>query len=109
MWSNTESGQIQRGPIQRASTVVSSTLHSTSGLVFSDEEKAESLAENFEKVHHLTEDDRDYETEKQVNKTYVEIMRENIDTDDIDLTSSKEIFKAIKKTKSKKAPGPDDI
>lgn len=88
---------------------VSSTLHSTNGLVFSDKDKAEALANNFERVHHLTEDDGDKATETKVNKTYIDIKNQNINLDDINLTSPREILKAIKKTQSKKAPGPDGI
>lgn len=85
------------------------TLHGPNGLVFTDTEKANVLAENFEQVHHLTENDGDVETETLINNTYEEIINTCVDKDDVKLTTPHEIVKAIKKTKSKKAPGPDGI
>ncbi|CAG5082715.1 Protein of unknown function [Cotesia congregata] len=39
------------------------TLHGPNGLAFSEVDKVNTLAENFERVHHLTENDGDDETE----------------------------------------------
>lgn len=85
------------------------TLHGPNGLVFSDSDKANVLAQNFEKVHHLTELDGDEDFEKIVQDTYNTIKSQPIDENSIQLTSPSEISQAIKKTKSTKAPGPDEI
>lgn len=85
------------------------TLNGPNGPVFTDNEKANVLAENFERVHHLTENFGDDDTENVVNHTYTEIKSEPIDINDVELTSPKEVLEAINKTKPRKAPGPDGI
>ena len=85
------------------------TLHGKSGLAFGDEEKAREIGDHFEQVHHITEDLGDYETERLVDNTYSNIKTKEILIEDINLTSPKEIKKIIQSTKSKKAPGYDEI
>ena len=85
------------------------SLHSERGLVFSNKEKANALATNFEKVHYLTENMSDYITERTVNKTYRYIKNKKINQETINLTSPKEIARAIKQTRPRKAPGVDGI
>ena len=85
------------------------TLHADTDLVYSDKDKAEALARNFEKVHHLTSHMSDEATERLTRDTCRYIEREQIDTDTIKLTTPREIQQAIKYTKPKKAPGKDNI
>ena len=85
------------------------TLHADTGLVFSDKDKAEALARNFEKVHYLTLNLGDEATEILTCDTYRHIKRKQIDTDTIQLVTPREVQQAIKYTKPKKAPGNDNI
>lgn len=84
-------------------------MHGTDGLVYTDKEKANTLASNFEKVHHLTENMGREDIKTMVNDTCRRIDGEIIDLESINYTSPKEIRAAIKKTRPKKAPGPDGI
>ena len=85
------------------------TLHGPRGLVFTDKEKADTLAEQFERVHHLTEDFGDEQTERAVHGVYNLVKGGEVLVDDIDYVSPREVKKIIKQTKSKKAPGNDGI
>lgn len=85
------------------------TLHGANGMVYTDEEKADELAYNFERVHHLTENLGDDNLEREVNSIYNQLKNLKINTNSIELTTTREIKSAIKKTKPKKAPGPDQI
>lgn len=85
------------------------TLHSKQGLVFSNIEKANTLADHFETVHHITEDMGDEETEEKASNAYEILFQTPTDVNEITLTSPREIAKAIQKTKPRKAPGPDGI
>lgn len=84
-------------------------LHGLNGLALSNEDRVEEIANNFEKVHRLTQDMSDYDTEKLINRKYREIRAKQIDKNDIVLVSPREIKKAVLRTKSKKAPGLDNI
>ena len=84
-------------------------LHGPNGLVYSDQQKAEVLADNFEKVHHLTENFGEDIFERKVAEEVQKIKETPVDLNEIKYVSPREIKKAIKKTKSKKAPGCDKI
>lgn len=84
-------------------------LHGPNGLVFSEQEKADLLAENFEKVHHQTEDFGDDETDSEVKLLYDKLVSEQVSAENIKFVSPSEVRKAIKSLKPKKAPGPDGI
>lgn len=86
-----------------------STLHGTQGLIFTNEDKAEALAENFAKVHNLTENLSDASTENEINTQYHTIIQKSPKSNEIKFTSPKEIISIIKNSKSRKAPGPDNI
>ena len=60
-----------------------STLHGTQRLAFSNKQKANVLAENFEKVHHLTENMCNSKLSRLVNTKYKEILHEEINCDNI--------------------------
>lgn len=85
------------------------TLHGTQGLAITNKQKANALAENFEKVHHLTELMGSRQIRRVVNATFNNTKEQNINNDDIQQTTANEIKNAIKKTRPKKAPGPDGI
>lgn len=85
------------------------TLHSATGLIFTDKEKSEAIADNFEKVHKQTENLSNTRTEKIVTTKYREIKKEPMNKDTIKLTSPNEIRNIIKTTRNNKAPGPDKI
>ena len=85
------------------------TLHDTQGLALSNKQKANALAENFEKVHHLTENMCNSKLSTLGNTKYKEILSEKLNYDEITLTCPAEIKLAIKNTRPKKAPGPDGI
>lgn len=85
------------------------TLHSTNGLVFEDKEKTEVIANQFEKVHTLTKDFSTYEFNREIKKKYKKILRKTFNEDEIDFIFPREIKKAIKSTKARKAPGLDGI
>lgn len=84
-------------------------LHGPTGLVFGSEEKANVLAQNFEKVHHLTQDFGDEETETKINAEYEKMKTSAVSLDEIKYVSPREVKNAIRNTKSKKAPGQDGI
>lgn len=67
-----------------------STLNRPNGLVFSNKEKANVLAENSEKAYHLTERD--------VNKTFTKAKNTRINVDKIIYVSPREVKKAIPQT-----------
>ena len=85
------------------------TIHSTQGLALSNKQKANALAEIFEKVHHLTENMGISRLSQLVNTKYREIRDKEINNENIVYVTPKEIMLAIKSTKPKKAPGPDGI
>ena len=84
-------------------------LHGPRGIVFTDREKANVLADQFERVHHLTEDFSDRETERMVRQEYKAVKESEIFLDEIEFIAPREVFKIIKLTKSRKAPGEDAI
>ena len=84
-------------------------IYGTQGLALSNKRKANALAENFEKVHHLTENMGKSRLSQLVNTKNREIQDKEINFDNIVYVTPKEIMLAIKSTKSKKAPGPDGI
>ena len=84
-------------------------LHDLNGLALSNEDRVAQIADNFEKVHHLTGDMGDYDNDRLIHKVYNEIQKKTIDKDQIEPTNPKEIRKVIKRTKPKKAPGLDNI
>lgn len=67
------------------------------------------LAENFELVHHLTEDLGDEETEKTVAETCTKLKTTITNLEEVKYVTPREIRIAVKNTKSKKAPGQDGI
>ena len=85
------------------------TLHGRQSLVLSNRQKADSLAENFEKAHHLTENMGNSRLSQLVNTKYREILDKGIINENIVCKTPKEIILAIKSTKRKKAPCPDGI
>ena len=85
------------------------TLHGPGGLVFTDEEKANVLAENLKKVHHLTVNLESADDERRVHEIYNNIKQTDVNVDEINFVSPKEVKKAIKRTKSKKAPSLGNI
>lgn len=85
------------------------TLHGPNGLVSSNEEKAETIADIFERVHYLTQDFSDKTTERTVNREFTFIQHTQINTDNIKPVTAKEIKTLLKKLKPKKAPGLDGI
>lgn len=74
-----------------------------------DEEKAEALANNFEKVHKLTEKMGDQTVTKDTEKLAGHIKNKTDTADDIQPTTPAEIKRIIKKFKNNKAPGADGI
>ena len=84
-------------------------LHGPRGVKYSDAEKAQVLAENFEKVHHLTEEFGNIETEQEVIDNVLDIEQSEIDLNEIKYVSPREVAKAIKNTRPKKAPGLDGL
>lgn len=78
-------------------------------LALSDDEKAEALAKNFEKVHTLTENFGDPKC-NEIIKNMAEIARnQQFENDKVLLTSPGEIKKILRKSKNRKAPGADNI
>lgn len=72
-------------------------------------EKAEALAKNFEKVHHLTENMGDPMCNEITTKLANLIRQEEAKEEERKMTTPTEIHKIIKKLKSGKAPGKDQI
>lgn len=85
------------------------TLHGPNGLVFTDSDKAEVLAEAFKKNHILTQDFGDEDHEKLVETKYEDIINSSNGNDEIKFISSREITSAIRHFKPRKAPGKDGI
>lgn len=85
------------------------TIHGTNGLALADSEKAEAIAEVFERVHRLTENLSDDHTENLINTKYKIIKHKEAEQNTIKLVSAKELKTIIKKLKPKKAPGIDNI
>ena len=85
------------------------TIHGTQSLALSNKQKANALAENFEKVHHLMENMGKSRLSQLVNTKYREIRDKEINNENIVYVTPKEIMLAIRSTKPKKAPGPDGI
>lgn len=85
------------------------TLHTKNGLVYDAQSKAEAIANIFQKTHNISEDMSGKATTKSVNNTYNTTLRQNIELEDLPLITTNEIKKAIKKTKSFKSPGHDNI
>lgn len=77
--------------------------------VFNDTEKANALANVFEKAHYLTHYPSDVKTETQVTAEYNSVSQRTVDKNSIMLITPKEIINAVKHTKPKKAPGNDGI
>ena len=85
------------------------TLHSTTGPVFTDKDKANALANNFEKVHKLTENMSNDRTERKIITENKKNTNAQVDPTTIQHVPPSEIKIAIKYTASKKAPGNDNI
>ena len=85
------------------------TLHGPNGLVYTNKEKADVLADNFEKVHSLTKDFGNKKISKNVKKRYKKIKDKKVNLGTIKLTSPKEIQNIIKKMRPRKAPGHDGM
>lgn len=84
-------------------------LQDNDKIIFKDEEKAELIANNFEKVHTLTSDFGDSKFDEEINLKYLNIIKSETKLENIKLASPKEIMTIIRKTKGKKAPGLDGI
>lgn len=84
-------------------------LKTNTGTATSDKEKADALADHYEKVHHLTKDLGDPDFDKSIDNKYKNLLKEKIITNDIKFVSPHEISRALKTTKNRKAPGPDKI
>jgi hypothetical protein len=87
------------------------TLHSRQGLVFSDEEKAEAFADTFESQfslnRHYTDD---INHEQNIERQIKNIINQNTTPNEqIQPTDEQEVRAHIKKLKTKKAPGHDQI
>lgn len=80
-------------------------LHGPNGLIFSEQEKADLLVENLEKVHHQPEDFGNDENDSEVKLLYDNFVTEQVSVEDIKYASPSEVKKVIKSFKSKKAPG----
>ena len=93
----------------RKSTNKISTLEGPNGPVHTDTDKANTLANHFEKVHYLTQKFSDTNTEQIVNDTYQKIKNESVNLSNLRKITTVEIYKAIKITRPKKAPGHDEI
>ena len=85
------------------------TLQGPNGPVLKDKEKANLLATQFYKVHKLTEEFGNKEHNIMVENTYKQINNEQFEINSIKFVTPNEIKEAIKRTKSKKAPGRDGI
>ena len=85
------------------------TLYGVNGLAVTDYDKANTLAEHYESVHHLTNIPGDDTTEQQVSAKYEQIANELVDKKQIVLVTPREIKKAVMRTGSRKAPGVDEI
>ena len=84
-------------------------LHSNQGLVYTDEEKAEAFADTFEKQFtQNTELTDDINREQRIEKTAKQITTQT-PHEHIQATNAQEITALIKNTKTKKAPGHDQI
>lgn len=85
-------------------------IQSENGLVYSNSEKAESIAKHFYRVHKQTENMSNDSTKKHVEKVVQHLFKnKHIKTPNTDLTSPKEIINIIKQLNIKKAPGDDQI
>ena len=84
-------------------------LHGLSGLAISNEDKIAQITDNFENVHHLTANMGDYDNDRHFHIKYDEINKNTIDKDQIDLSTPREIKRAIQRTRPKKAPGLDNV
>ena len=81
-------------------------LHGLNGLAIADDEKATVLANDDEKVHHLTADmSDDNGAERMVYKKDLKILETVVNQDEIDFVTPRETQIAITRTGSKKAPG----
>ena len=85
------------------------TLYGVNGLAVTDWDKANTLAEHYELVHHLTNLPGDDTTEQQVSAKYNQIYNEVVDKKQIVLVTPREIKKAVMRTGSRKSPGIDEI
>lgn len=85
------------------------TLKTSTGFAVKDKDKANALADHFESVHHLTHDFGEKEFDQEILNSYNEIKKLEISSQDICHVTPREVRRAIKQTKSKKAPGFDDI
>lgn len=84
-------------------------MQSESGLVFTDEEKANTIAKSYHKIHKQTENMSDAETIGEIEKTIQSFYKLHIHTPNTHLTSVGEIKSIIKNLNTKKAPGDDEI
>lgn len=79
-------------------------------LALSNEEKANTLADGFEKAYKTTDGMDDPDTNETVNKALEELnLLAQTDTEDIKLSTPKEVAHVIRCLKAKKAPGEDQI
>ena len=84
-------------------------LNDGDDIALSNEEKAEALAKNYEKVHKLTEKYGDEKCCDLTSDLADIIRRETTNPSEVTLTSPREIKSIIKSFKNKKAPGKDGI
>lgn len=84
----------------KKSTNATPTLHEPNGLTFSDQEKANFIAQQFVSVHHLTETLGNNRTETVVKETLKSIIQKPIDLDLITLISPRGIYSIIEKNKT---------
>lgn len=85
------------------------TLHGPNGLVEDEKEKTNTFARTYQRIHEQTDHMSDNDTERMVNRTIADFNKININMPYDKLTSPQEIFKIIKNTRPKKAPGYDGI
>ncbi|KAK9878314.1 hypothetical protein WA026_021329 [Henosepilachna vigintioctopunctata] len=69
-------GEIAKNLKKNNETFSIPPIQSSDGIETTDQEKAEAIAETFEKTHRLTENHSDYRTEKHVHKQTKRILKE---------------------------------
>lgn len=84
-------------------------LHGLNGMAYSEQEKANALADTLEQTFTPNDDPSDIDTIEEVEDEISNLNETKTPTTDIQLVSPKEIHKIIKNLKNRKAPGLDMI
>lgn len=93
----------------RTDKMISRPIHDEMGLVYTDEEKAETFADSLERQFRPNEDNTNEEFEDHINNTVNSWLHNTPIPENNEPTDGFEISRIIKRTKIRKAPGMDGI